>query len=72
MAKTTLELEGIISLGGGISLDASTKTTMDLKSIARLASNSGAFILLRNSGGKTMAELKEIAKLAPGKVIFEF
>lgn len=71
MPKTTTELKDIVRLGGGVSIDASTKTTTELKDIARLANSSGATIVIRNSDIKTTTELKDIARLAPGKVIFE-
>lgn len=71
MAKTTTDLKDIVILGGGISIDATTKTSTDLKDIARLANTSGATIIIRNADGKTSTDLKDIARLAPGKVIFE-
>ena len=71
MAKTTTDLKEIVNLGGGISVDASTKTTIDLKEIARLANASGATLVIRNADTKTSADLKDIARLAPTKVIFE-
>ncbi|MDV3508785.1 hypothetical protein CMU89_15185 [Elizabethkingia anophelis] len=69
--RTTSELKDIVELGGGITIDASEKTTLELKEIAKLANSSGATIIIRNTSVKTTSELKEIAKLAPGKVIFE-
>jgi hypothetical protein len=71
MPKTVTELKDIVRLGGGISVDASTKTTTELKDIVRLANSSGATIVIRNADTKTTTELKDIARLAPGKVIFE-
>lgn len=71
MPKTTTDLKDIVRLGGGVSVDASTKTTTDLKDLARLANTSGANLVIRNAGTKTTTDLKDIARLAPGKVIFE-
>jgi len=71
MPKTTTELKDIVRLGGGISIDATTKTPTELKDITRLANISGATIVIRNADTKTPTELKDIARLAPGKVIFE-
>ena len=48
-----------------------SKTTTDLKDIARLANSSGATIVIRNADTKSTTDLKDIARLAPGKVIFE-
>lgn len=61
----------IVRLSGGINVDATTKTTTDLKDIARLANSSWAAIVIRNGDTKTTTDLKDIARLAPGKVIFE-
>ena len=71
MPKTTTDLKDIVRLGGGISVDASTKTTTDLKDLAQLANASGANLVIRNADAKTTTDLKDIARLAPGKVIFE-
>jgi len=71
MPKTTTDLKDIVRLGGGVSIDATTKTTTDLKDIARLANTSGATIVIRNADTKTTTDLKDIARLAPGKVILE-
>ena len=71
MPKTTTDLKDIVRLGGGVSVDASTRTTTDLKDIARLANTSGATLVIRNADTKTTTDLKDIARLAPGKVIFE-
>lgn len=71
MPKTTTDLKDIVRLGGGVSVDASTKTTTDLKDLARLANTSGVNLVVRNADTKTTTDLKDIARLAPGKVIFE-
>ncbi len=47
------------------------KTTIELRSIAEAAINSGAIIILKNASRKTTIELRSIASAAPGKVIFE-
>jgi len=71
MPKTTTDLKDIVRLGGGISVDATSKTTTDLKDLARLANTSGATLIIRNADSKTSTNLKDIARLAPTKVIFE-
>lgn len=64
-------MKAIVRIGGSVSVDASTKTTTDLKEIARLANVSDATLVVRNADTKTATDLKDIARLAPGKVIFE-
>lgn len=71
MPKTTAQIQSIIRLGGGISLDATNKTTSTLQSFARLANTNSEILIIRNADVKTVAELQSIARLAPGKVIFE-
>lgn len=71
MLKTTTELQSIIKVGGGVSVDGKSKTTTELQSLASIANVSGATLLVRNVGSKTTSELQNIARLAPGKVIFE-
>ncbi|XRE44099.1 hypothetical protein ACIVBQ_002303 [Tenacibaculum discolor] len=71
MPKTTTDLQSLARLGGGISIDATTKTTTDLQSIARLINASNSTLILKNADQKTTTDLQSIARLAPGKVIFE-
>ena len=71
MPKTTTDLREIARLGGGLSIDATTKPTSDLKDIARLINSSNATLIIRNADVKTTTDLKDIARLASGKIIFE-
>ncbi len=71
MPKTTTNLKDIVRLGGGVSVNASTLTTISLKDIARLAHSLGGTIIIRNADSKTTTDLKDIARLAPGRIIFE-
>jgi hypothetical protein len=71
MSRSTSELKEIVRVGGGISLDASTKSTADLKELARQTKVAGATLTVRNAGIKSTSDLKDIARLAPGRVIFE-
>lgn len=71
MPKITTDLKDIARLGGGLSIDATTKTTSDLKDIARLINSSNATLIIRNADSKTTTDLKDIARLASGKIIFE-
>jgi len=71
MSRSTADLKEIVRLGGGISLDASTKSTADLKELAMQTRVSGATLTIRNAGIKSVNDLKDIARQAPGRVIFE-
>jgi len=71
MSRSTTDLKEIIRLGGGISIDANTKSTSDLKEFARQTKVSGATLTIRNAGIKSTNDLKDIARLAPGHVVFE-
>jgi hypothetical protein len=72
MKKTITDLKDIIRLGGGMNLDATLFTVSELNDFAILAEKSGAIINVKNTENLTVNNLKEIAKLGRGKVIFEF
>jgi hypothetical protein len=72
MKKTITDLKDIIRLGGGMNLDATLFTVSELNDFAILAERSGAIINVKNTENLTVNNLKEIAKLGRGKVIFEF
>lgn len=72
MKKTITDLKDIIRLGGGMNLDATIFTMTELNDFAVLAERSGAIINVKNTENLTVNNLKEIAKLGRGKVIFEF
>ncbi|MDO9138031.1 MAG: hypothetical protein Q7U21_09420 [Lutibacter sp.] len=72
MKKTITDLKDIIRLGGGMNLDATLFTLTELNDFAVLAERSGAIIRVKNTENLTVNNLKEIAKLGRGKVIFEF
>ncbi len=72
MKKTITDLKDIIRLGGGMNLDATLFTVSELNDFAILAERSGAIINVKNTENLTINNLKEIAKLGRGKVIFEF
>lgn len=71
MPKSTTDVQSLIRLGGGISIDEATKSTTDLQSFARLAQASDATPIIRNAETKSTTDLQSLARLAPGKVIFE-
>ncbi|KUO67649.1 MAG: hypothetical protein APF83_05445 [Lutibacter sp. BRH_c52] len=72
MKKTITDLKDIIRLGGGMNIDATLFTVTELNDFAVLAERSGAIIRVKNTEDLTVNNLKEIAKLGHGKVIFEF
>lgn len=72
MKKTITDLKDIIRLGGGMNLDANSFSVPELNDFATLAEKSGAIIKVKNTENLTVNNLKEIAKLGRGKVIFEF
>lgn len=72
MKKTITDLKDIIRLGGGMNLDATLFTISELYDFAILAERSGAIINIKNTENLTINNLKDIAKLGRGKVIFKF
>ena len=72
MKKTIADLKDIIRLGGGMNLDATLFTISELYDFAILAERSGAIININNTDDLTVNNLKDIAKLGRGKVIFKF
>ncbi len=63
-------VERIISLGGGVSIDASKFIPQFLERFAALAANSGATLILRNCHNLLPQTMERIAALGRGKVIF--
>jgi hypothetical protein len=72
MKKTISDLKEIIRLGGGMNLDATLFTVSELKDFVKLAEISGATISVINTERLSVYDLKTIARLGGGKVIFEF
>lgn len=72
MKKTITDLKDIIRFGGGMNLDATLFTVAELHDFATLAERSGAIINIKNVENLTVNNLKDIAKLGRGRVIFKF
>lgn len=70
--KTITDLKDIIRLGGGMNLDATLYSVAELNDFATLAERSGAIINIKNTECLSVNNLKDIAKLGRGKVIFKF
>lgn len=72
MSLPPQSIEKIISLGGGVSIDASKYLPISLERFAAFASQTGATIIMRNCDGFLPTSLERIAALGKGRVIFEF
>ena len=72
MKKSISDLKEIIRLGGGMNLDANLFTVPELKDFVKLAEISGATINIKNTEYLAVYDLKTLARLGGGKVIFEF
>jgi len=71
MPKSTIDIQSIIRLGASIRIDATTKSTKDLQTFARLINGSVGTLILKNADAKSTMDLESLARLAPGKIIFE-
>ena len=69
---TTEQLKEIASAGGGFTIDASTMTFNQVRDITAGANVGKAKINIKNVSGLTGIQLKELASLAPGLVVFDF
>jgi hypothetical protein len=61
----------IVSTGGGIMIDAKTKTTSDLMEIVSAAARSGATVILTGLGSKTTSDLMGIGSTGKDHVILD-
>lgn len=66
--KSTIDLKRIAAAGGGLVLDASKFSTLDLKA---LASASKSTITLKNVSEMSTMDMKSIASAGNGHVIFD-
>ena len=66
---TTSQLQAIVSVGGGLSIDASKYTTTQLQSIVSV-SKENSTIILNNCNRFTTSQLQAIASVSKGNVIF--
>ena len=71
MIITTDQLKQIAAAGGGLILDASSMPFNQMKEISSAANNGKAKIVIKNLSGLTAIQLKELAALAPGLIIFD-
>jgi hypothetical protein len=71
MIITIEQLKQIVAAGGGLVLDAAVMTFGQLKDISTLAHTSDAKITIKNLSTLTAEQLKELAEIAPGLVVFD-
>jgi hypothetical protein len=71
MSISTDDLLKIVEAGGGLTLDAGTKTKDELVGIATAAGHFEVLLALRNVIGLALDDLVEIAKAGDGMVTFE-
>lgn len=67
--RSTMDIKKIVAAGGGVILDASKYSTLDLKSIAGTAK---ATVTLKNASEFSTMDLKNIAAAGNGHVVFDF
>lgn len=66
--KSAIDLKRVVAAGGGLILDASRYSTLDLKS---LAASAKADIVLKNVSEMSAMDMKNIASAGNGHVIFD-
>ncbi len=66
--RSALEIKKIVSVGGGVIVDASQYSTVDLKAIA---ANAKANIVLKNTDEMSTMDLRSIASAGKGHVIID-
>lgn len=64
-------IERLLSLGGGVSIDASLYLPQSLERFAAFAAQSGATLILRNCNMLLPQTMERIAALSKGKVVFK-
>lgn len=66
--RSALEIKKIVSVGGGVIVDASQYSTVDMKAIA---ANAKADIVLKNTDDMSTLDLRSIASAGKGHVIID-
>jgi hypothetical protein len=72
MILTNEQLSEIVGAGGGLILDGATLTLSQLRGIVSAAITNKGSIIVKNPSGLTAAQLKDLALLAPGQIVFDF
>lgn len=71
MIIPTNQLKDIIAAGGGLTLDGSDMTFVEMRTLAAAAAGAKVRITIKNVSGFTQEQLKQVAALAPGLVTFD-
>ena len=71
MILTTIQLKAIATSGGGLVLDASTLTYVQLKELCLAASVGGGSLMFKHCGDLTGDQLIALARIAPKLVVFD-
>jgi hypothetical protein len=66
----TQSIEKILSLGGGVSINASQYLPQSLERFATFAAQSGATLILRNCQNLLPQTMERIAAFGKGQVVF--
>lgn len=69
--KTTSDIVSLASTGVSIVVDASSKTTMDLRLIINATVNAGGHVILRNCDKKTTMDLKSLCSVSPSHITID-
>lgn len=69
--KTTLDIIFLAQTGVDLVVDASSKTTMDLKLIVDAVVKNGAHITLKNCNRKTTMDLGYLCKISPKNITID-
>jgi DNA replication protein len=72
MSISTDDFAKILEAGGGLTLDAGTKSKDELVQIATAAAGSEAGVIFRNVTALAVDDLVEIAAAGDGCITFEF
>ena len=69
--KTTLDILSLANTGVNLIVDASTKTTMDLRRIINAVIKSGGHITLCNCDKKTTLDLRSLCSVSPNHITID-
>jgi hypothetical protein len=68
---TREQLKQLIAAGGGVIIDASLFTFVQLRELALAAAGGSGSLSIRNCSGLAAGQLAELAALAPGRITFD-
>lgn len=71
MILTIPQIRQIIAAGGSLNVDGSAFTLAQLTQIAEAAATVNVRIEITNIGNLTWENMREVASLAPGKIVFD-